>query len=202
MNKAFPDVSARLLATTSLGANPSVDISDKANGSYSATGTVTLAKSDPIAKGHWVVINAPKATVRITNDITYTNAALSSLTDIPQVVIIADRINIDAGVTRVDAWLIATGTSGTISTCTEVGDPNQAGQLNANKCNLPLIVNGPVMARHLLLFRTAGAGTGVAAGDPSEVFNLRPDAYLWATGLIAGAGRLQTVSTKELPPRF
>ena len=75
-------------------------------------------------------------------------------------------------------------------------------QLDAGRCDDRLTVNGPIAARQLLLYRTAGAGTGSASGQPAEVFNLRPDAYLWATYYSSTAGRIQTVSTQELPPRF
>ena len=63
-------------------------------------------------------------------------------------------------------------------------------------------MNGPVITDRLLLYRTAGAGTGAAAGDPAEVFNLRPDAYLWATALQNETARVKTVEFKELPPRY
>lgn len=197
--KALPDIGARLRATSSLGNNPSVNVASVATGSYNATGNVTVTSSGPIAKGKWVVINAPTATVTITSNINYTTDVLRSLTDIPQVVIIANEIRIAGGVTNVDAWLVANGTNGNLVTCSDV---TAADQLNATRCNQKLTVNGPVMARHLYLYRTAGAGTGAQTGDPAEVFNLRPDAYLWATGYSSEAGRLQTVTTKELPPRF
>ena len=58
------------------------------------------------------------------------------------------------------------------------------------------------MANHLLLRRTAGAGRGAASGDPAEVFNLRPDAYLWASYMQRDANKVRTVKTTELPPRF
>jgi len=198
----LPDVGSRLIAKSSLGASPTVNIGSTATGSYSATGGVTL-NGGIIGAGKWVVINAPTATVTIKSNIIYDPAAvLHSLSDIPQVVIIANNINIDGGVSQVDAWLIATGTTGNLSTCSQITNPATPGQLNAGTCNQVLTVNGPVVARHLFLYRTAGAGTGASSGDPSEVFNLRPDAYLWATSYSENSGRLQTVTTKELPPRF
>ncbi|WP_187432733.1 hypothetical protein [Agromyces mariniharenae] len=36
----------------------------------------------------------------------------------------------------------------------------------------------------------------------AEVFNLRPDAYLWASSLRRDRGVITTVKTIELPPRF
>ena len=58
------------------------------------------------------------------------------------------------------------------------------------------------MAKQLWLRRTAGSGTDLASGDPAEVFNLRPDAYLWAATRATGSGRVQTMYTTELPPRL
>jgi hypothetical protein len=198
----LPDISSRLIARTSLGNNPTVNVGSTATGAYSATGNVTV-NGGTIGAGKWVVINAPTATVTIKGNIIYDPAAtLHTVADIPQVVIIANNINIDAGVGQVDAWLIATGATGNLNTCSQVTDPTIPGQLNAGTCNQVLTVNGPVIARHLFLYRTAGAGTGAASGDPAEVFNLRPDAYLWATSYLTNSGRLQTVTTKELPPRF
>lgn len=75
-------------------------------------------------------------------------------------------------------------------------------RLSASTCNRELRVNGPVIAESLWLRRTAGSGTGEASGDPAEVFNLRPDAYLWAKGQAQGRGIWQNTSAKELPPRY
>jgi hypothetical protein len=197
--RSLPDVGSRLNATSSLGASPTVNLANVGTGSYSATGNVSVSASGPIVRGKWVVINAPTATVTITGDINYTTDTLRSLSDIPQVVIIANQIRITGGVTNIDAWLIASGATGNLITCSDVAT---ASQLTASNCNQRLTVNGPVMAKHLYLYRTAGAETGNQTGDPAEVFNLRPDAYLWATSYLSDAGRLQTVTTKELPPRF
>ncbi len=168
------------------------------------TGTnVSLSSSSPVGKGKWVVINAPNSTVTITSNINYTSESLAQSSDIPQIVIIAQNIIVADSVTNIDAWLIATGTGaeGRINTC-GAGGVNESTVLTANNCGARLTVNGPVLANHLLLRRTAGAGPAAQAGEPAEVFNLRPDAYLWATYYTSGAGRLPTVSTKELPPRF
>ena len=139
----------------------------------------------------------------IKGNIQYANNALSSVSDIPQVVIIARNIIISPDTTQVDAWLVTTGkdAQGSINTCGAVmaGSPSS---LNAGICNKQLTVNGPVVTNKLYLYRTAGSGTGKSAGDPAEVFNLRADAYIWASGYSPGTGRLPTVSTKELPPRF
>jgi hypothetical protein len=172
-----------------------------------ASGTVNIG-GGTVQSRDWLVLNAPSATVNITGSITYTNATLHSAAEIPQVVIIANCINIAGGVTQVDAWLIATGSGaqcdgiaggGVLNTC---GDVAAGADLSSSICSNTLRVNGPVMATHLYLQRTAGAGPGAAAGDPAEVFNLRPDAYMWLAERSVASGYIQAVYTTELPPRF
>jgi hypothetical protein len=172
--------------------------------------SLTITSPQSINAGRWVVINAPDTTVTINDNIRYTDAALSRAEDIPQVVIIAKNIIIADNVTNIDAWLIASGaatatdrTAGYINTCGSVpiGSPSSA-TLNSTTCSGKLTINGPVQANKLYMYRTAGAGTNEDMGDPAEVFNLRGDAYLWASSYNPGSGRLPTVSSKELPPRF
>jgi hypothetical protein len=155
-------------------------------------GNLTITRSD-IPAGRSVVILA-SGTVTITDQITYTSAALNNVRDIPQVVIIANNINIHGNVKQIDAWLVA---SGTINTCNDF-----AGNLTSNKCDEPLAVNGPVVTGKLILNRTAGADAGAQSGDPAERFNLRPDAFLWAQLQASGNDKAQTVYSTELPPRF
>lgn len=143
--------------------------------------------------GKSVVILA-SGTVSIDGDINYTDGALGGVGDIPQVVIIANNINIKDSVGRIDAWLVA---SGTINTCS-----NLAGVLTSNKCATPLVVNGPVVTNKIILNRTAGSDTGEHSGDPAETFNLRPDAFLWARLQASGNNKAETVYSQELPPRF
>lgn len=167
------------------------------------TGTITIS-GGVIAQGQWLVINAPNATVTITGDITYANGSLGAITDIPQLIIIADQINIENNVKNVDAWLIASGPTGTIVTCSKSGATNvtTVTQLTTNLCQNPLVINGPVMARKLYLLRTAGSDQAAASGNPAEVINLRPDAFLWGIAHNSNSGRLTTVYETELPPRF
>lgn len=185
---SFPTAGAPTIGSNDLSSSSS-------SGIYTASGSVTL-KGGTINQGRWVVINAPTADITINGNINYTNGTLHSMADIPQVVIIANNINITSNVTQVDAWLIA---KGNLNTCSDV-----AGNLSSNLCSNPLTVNGPVAANKLYLRRTAGSGTGADhSGDPAEVFNLRPDAFMWASLRATGAGnRIQTVYTTELPPRL
>lgn len=204
---AAPEVGVRFPINSTTAALPSaaVDImGNNLSGLYTTSASaVTVKGGGQLPAKRWVVINAPSATVTINGDIQYTNASFGSVTDIPQVVIIARNIIIADNVTNVDAWLVASGAAseGRLNTC-GAGAVSETTALNAGLCNQKLTVNGPVVANHLILRRTAGSGTGAAAGDPAEVFNLRADAYIWASSYSPGTGRLPTVSTKELPPRF
>ncbi len=155
-------------------------------------GDLTITTSN-IPKGKSVVIIAT-GTVTIAGNISYADGALANIRDIPQVVIIAQNISIQDGVARVDAWLVA---NDVINTCS-----NFAGNLTSGKCGGLLEVNGPVITGRLLLNRTAGSGTDAQSGDPAERFNLRPDAFLWASLQAHGSSKAQTVYSQELPPRF
>ncbi|MDB5180643.1 MAG: exported protein of unknown function [Candidatus Saccharibacteria bacterium] len=171
---------------------------------------LSINSSAAFGAGRWVVINAPKTTVTITSDLNYTPGSLSGLGSIPQIVIIAKNIIISDAVKNIDAWLIATGgasspgstaADGVINTC-GAGGVTATTLPTSLQCTEKLVINGPVMANHLLLRRTAGSGVGPNLGDPAEVFNLRGDAFIWATSYSPGNGRLPTISSKELPPKF
>ena len=177
-------------------------------GLYTSNDHGSPVVSDPITlgartikKNEWVVINAPNADVTISGDIKYDNSPLQSIYNIPQLVIIAKDIYIMPNVQQVDAWLIAQGTkatgAGVLDTCRI--SASFATPLTVNICNAPLQVNGPVMSQKLWLRRTGGSDI---AGTAAEVFNLRPDSYLWAYGRASVSSRVQTVYTQELPPRF
>lgn len=74
--------------------------------------------------------------------------------------------------------------------------------LTIGTCSNTLRINGPVIANKLYLRRTAGSGTGTAAGDPAEIINLRPDTYLWAQHRMNTNGAYRTMTVTELPPRY
>jgi len=195
-------------STPSLAATEtfSVSGSPRASGVYTAGSSLSIS-AVTVGKGRWYVVNAPNTTVKINGNISYANGPFASLGDLPQMIIIARNIIIADSVTRVDAWLVASGTGadGRVNTCgTNTGGTiTETSAINSDICKSVLRINGPVMANHLVLRRTAGAGTGAASGDPAEVFNLRPDAYMWAAYMQNTAQtKVQTVQTKELPPRF
>jgi|GEM_PF-1202353 len=168
--------------------------SNLATGTYTVAGDLTLnASTLPASKS--IIIKAT-GTVTINGNQSYDNGPYSSAAQLPQLVITADIINIVDSVTNVDAWLVAKTSINTCSTVA-VGAP-----LTSSMCNQRLVVNGPVSTSQLYLRRTAGSNTGAQSGDPAEIFNLRPDAYLWAIMRSQLTGRVQTVYITELPPRF
>lgn len=198
------------------GGAPSSNLGTLASGVYetNTTGTFTISASDigqQAGRGKKIVIRVPNGTVRITGDITYRGQGASntftSVDQLPQVIIIANRIDIMNSVGRVDAWLLTRDTNPSpaiandgINTC---GDVAQTGAITLSQCTNTLTVNGPIVTSHLYLRRTAGSGsTATTAGDPAEVFNLRADTFLWARNQAAQNGKAQTVYSVELPPRF
>ncbi len=128
-------------------------------------------------------------TITIDRDINYRSNALGNAGDIPQLILVADTINIAPGVRNIDAWLIARNT---LNTCS--GVPESA---RGTSCNTPLRINGAVMAGQLQLNRTYTNNS-----EAAEVMNLRGDAYIWAHRISQSGGTWQTVYTQEMPPRY
>lgn len=200
---SLPDIGSRFRTSTTTPVMTSRSLTSSATGVYRGSGNITISAST-IAAGKWIVINAPGANVTIAGDIAYAQGPFSSAAQIPQVIIIANNITINDNVGNVDAWLVAPGTNnagtvsgGVIRTCNVA-----PAAISVSACANKLTVNGPVIANRLLMLRTNGAEKGEASGDPAEVFNFRPDAYLWALQQGVTSGRVTTVSTKELPPRY
>lgn len=200
---ALPPITDQFIGAPAGGAISS-DLGTLESGTYT-TGNFTINASNVGQSGgngkSIIIVSSGKVT--ISGNIIYEgNSGSPIFTDIrqiPQVVIIAPAIDIQGGVTQVDAWLLTTTSAGMINTCSDVP---LAAALNSNICNNLLTVNGPVVTQHLHLRRTAGSNTVATAGDPAELFNLRPDVYLWAYGRSSQAGKAQTVYSVELPPRF
>jgi hypothetical protein len=206
IKSSAPNVAARFIANAPApipGASVNLNTLVPSLIYNAAQANLNVTSSAAFGPGRWVVINAPSTTVTISSNLNYTNAPLTGIGSIPQIVIIANNIIIADNVTNVDAWLVATGsgTNGIVNTC-GAGGVTQTTLPTAAQCNQKLTVNGPLMANHLLMRRTAGAGTATQSGDPGEVFNLRADAYVWSSAYSPGTGRIPTANTKELPPRF
>lgn len=199
----IPDVKSAVESLYDTGSAPrisgNVTLNPGVNGVRTATSDITLSGYSFDTPRQTVVIYAPERTVTINGNLAYGSMALSSARDIPQLLIIANNIRITSAVDRIDAWLVASGSSGKIDTCADV-----ATNLSASTCDKQLTINGPVAAKQLILKRTAGSGSGddAARSAPAEVFNLRADAYLWAHGVDNNKRRAVTTYSSELPPRF
>ncbi|RYX79518.1 VWA domain-containing protein [bacterium] len=202
--KRQPDIASYFLR----GRTPVADLTagsvaingpDAVNGLYErANGDVRIDAST-LERGKSVIIHVPNGTAYVNGNINYAAGGYTSLSEIPQFIIIAKNIVINASVTNIDGWLIGRagdGSGGKIVTC------DQAPPLTSEVCNAPLKINGPVIAKQLGLRRTGGSGLAGASSDAAETFNLRADAYLWGFGEGRSTVRAQTTQTIELPPRF
>lgn len=189
-----------------------------------ANATVELAAgvvaNSASSKGKHYVVSVPNGTVIIKGNITQDDGPYGSVAEIPQLVIVARDIKILDTVDRVDAWLVATGTGvsqGIVNTC--VNSTGNTPNLSSGVCNLPLRINGPVIARELKSWRTLvysgscvitgsegcndpKSGSGKDAGSPAEVMNLPGTSLLWAYGGGSDLQQAQTTYTIELPPYY
>ncbi len=193
---SLPSVAASFVVSSGTPTINTAGVSNNSNvGLFRATSPLAINSAN-IPKGRWLVINAKDTNVNINGNIVYDDGPFADISEIPQVVIIARNINIAGGVGRVDAWLIA---SNSINTCSERAPGSR---LTISDCNQQLQVNGPVVSNHLYLQRTAGSGTGTDSGTPAEIFNIRPDSYLWAYNQSKTTNLIRTVYTTALPPRL
>lgn len=136
-----------------------------------------------------------KGNLEINSDIK--NTGVYKPGSIPQMVIFVDgNLTITANVRQIDAWLIV---SKELRTCKELTD--------SDSCSNQLVFNGPVSAGSIKLQRTHGAEKRDEASTPAEIFNFRPDAYIWAYNQSVkpnedGGFEFRTVDAKELAPRY
>jgi hypothetical protein len=200
----IPNAKSAILAgrnvTNNLNGIPSIALNGPSSrGLYQKdSGNLTINAS-VIQGGNTVIVYVPTGTVTIAGNIDYSDGPYTNINQIPQLVIIAKSIIINASVTHVSGWMIADdATDGRITTC------DHAGNLTIFDCLQELRIDGPIMAQHLSLRRTANAGS-IASGSaslPAETINLPADAYLWAQSAGGNDGRALTTFTTELPPYF
>lgn len=199
---AIPSSSLLTVPTSSPLASSSSSIADLSTGDRQwRAGNLTITGGT--VSGKSIIINST-GTVTISGDIAYAPGPYSSTRDLPQLIIKAKKIIINANVKNVDAWLIAQDSgNGYLSTCGDSFNPavNWLANLNSTTCTEQLRINGPIIADRLYLRRTHGGGRP-DYGVPSEVLNLRPDASLWASGAASKSSLIKTKYLIELPPRF
>lgn len=153
------------------------------------------------APGKTVIIMAGDTDIDITGDIVSRAPTDGNVSEFQQIIIIGKNIRIASHVGQVDAWLIS---SGDIVTCAQ----SASGVLITNpsfitqaSCGGSLRVNGPIISNNLKSWRTGGSDIG-NLDTPSEIYNQRPDTYIWAYGQSGGDGKIITTYSKELPARF
>lgn len=183
------------------------------NGVYRVPSSINILSDREISTDTSVILLIEDgATVTVSGDIRIPSS-YPSIDKISQVVIApaADgaeyTLNIAHPVRVIDAWLI--NPSGTINTC-YTGLPGSDAEnipRALGLCDNHLDVNGPVSAKDLLLRRVGGKDQGDATqirqSRPAENFNLRPDAYIWATQYVSDGGKKYiTTHSKDLPPRY
>ncbi len=98
-------------------------------------------------------------TLTINGNVTLDSAKKENIYELPQVVIYVDgNIAIDPSVTRLDAWLIATGDIDTCKGWQDNATETRSLNRDANAtCDNQLQINGPVIANSVKLHRTFGA---------------------------------------------
>lgn len=175
-----------------------------AAGNWRVAGNLTINASN-LTGGKTLIVADPGATVTIAGNLTYNLSGYGSFSAVPSLIIIADNIQVDSGVTQIDGLYIARNN---VTTCTTAGLTRAAAQAAAGThlsatgaCrSAALGVNGAVIANgELITARSFGGETSIT--PPAEVFVFRPEVFLRAyeTGLSGEA--LKTDSETELPPR-
>lgn len=187
-------------------------------------GPVAITAGDPanpadneLPANRSIILLAQKDTVVNVNSSVRIPTQYSSIGEISQLVIAPASavdgytINVASNVTRLDSWLI--NPNGAVNTCYVADDGTTPRDLantprSKNSCDSTLYVNGPVSAEILYLRRSGGKDQSsdplkLEQSVPGEVFNLRPDAYLWAASHVDNASKkFVTTSVMDVPPRY
>ncbi len=140
--------------------------------------------------------------ITVNTDITYKKTSYGDISELPRIILLADcKVIINDNVKRVDAWLIAKDAVQTCSAAT--GLKFTARTVTQDDCKDQLLINGPIQAKRLLLWRTYGSDlTTPEGGEPAEIFNLRPDQLLATYANGSAAGKPQTIYQTDLPPLY
>ena len=140
--------------------------------------------------------------ITIKGDIIYTGS-YTTLDQIPKMIIYAKgNIEINCGVTQIDAILIADGTVYTCGTYTGNGTVSDINEVRTRTNRLQ--VNGAIFSKGLELGRTYGMATGIYSKIPAEIINYDASIILWAKGKTDKDDfeKLHQVYINELAPRY
>ena len=127
---------------------------------------------------------------------------MTSLSDIKNVIIIANKVWITDRVDYINATIIA---KSELNTCKYISSTMAAvsqSNLNASTCNTSLIFEAPVITKKLILNRTYGAGVGSDSNLRAEIFNLNLTNYLWSYDQMSKYSQAVTTYSRELPTRY
>jgi len=163
---------------------------------FSSFGAFKLSVDEGNVAGSYCVGNS-SSNLNVDSDVKLTGKP-SGIKQIPQVILIGKDINIHEGVSRLDAWLLA---SGDLNTCTNSTN-NRNATLKSTVCNNQLVINGPVYTNKLYPDRTFGSRDENDKAKAGEVFNLPASTSIWLYNQSKTSGAIDTVSLKELPPRY
>ena len=163
---------------------------------FSSFGAFKLSVDEGNVAGSYCVGNS-SSNLNVDSDVKLTGKP-SGIKQIPQVILIGKDINIHEGVSRLDAWLLA---SGDLNTCTNSTN-NRNATLKSTVCNNQLVINGPVYTNKLYPDRTFGSRDENDKAKAGEIFNLPASTSIWLYNQSKTSGAIDTVSLKELPPRY
>ena len=127
---------------------------------------------------------------------------LKSLSDITGVVIFAKNVWFTKNAQYINAVIIAENQVNTCkydaSTTAAVSIPS----LKSTMCNTLLYLDAPVVAKSVVLNRTAGAGNLNDSIKRAEIFNLNMSMYLWSFDQMSRYSQATTTYSRELPTRY
>ena len=137
----------------------------------------------------------------------------TNLSDITGVIIIANRVWIDASVKYINAAIVTTNADNAeINTCKydggttiKIGTGNgsaELGTLSSAVCKDALTFDGPVFTRRIIMNRSAGANAGNGSIQRGEIFNLNMANYLWSFDQMTHYSQAVTTYSRELPTRY
>ena len=152
-----------------------------------------------------IVYSLPGKSIVIDGNIGAISGALSTIDNLPQVIIFAKNVYITDQPTYINAIIIADE----VNTCkfvggakVAIGGKGGAGTINDAQCNAELRFDSPVVVKRLVLNRTHGGDGGIASIIRAEIFNLNTANYLWSFNQMSRLSQATTTYLREMPTRY